>query len=129
MKEDSEWLLRLYVPTKDRYMRYNVDTVRQCLEEIVSRITARYSPDKIILFGSYAYGEPTADSDLDIMVVMETTEMPHKRSTALRRLLKDIAIPKDIIVKTPDEFERFKNVVGTIVFPAAHGGRVVYARQ
>lgn len=104
-------------------------TVQENLNEIVKRITSFCSPEKIILFGSYAYGQPTADSDLDIMIVMDTIEMPHKRAVSLRRLLRDIALPKDIIVKTPDEFERYKDVIGTIVFPAAHHGKVLYERS
>lgn len=104
----------------------NIDDI---INEIVSRITSSYSPEKIILFGSHAYGQPTADSDLDIMVVMDTPELPHKRAVPLRKLLRDIAVPKDIIVKTPAEFERFKDVIGTLVFPVAHHGRVIYERS
>jgi len=98
------------------------------LKEAVRKIVNEFNPEKIILFGSYAYGKPTPDSDIDLMVVMETKERPHKRAVSLRRILKDLGIPKDIIVKTPDEFERFKDIVGTIVYPAAHKGRVLYER-
>lgn len=104
------------------------ESLNDILNEIVKRITSFCSPEKIILFGSYAYGQPTQDSDLDIMVVMDTSEMPHKRSVSLRKLLRDISMPKDIIVKTPDEFDRYKDVIGTIVFPAAHHGKVIYER-
>lgn len=98
------------------------------MKEAVRKIVSEFNPEKIILFGSYAYGKPTADSDVDLMVVMETTERPHKRAVALRKILKNLGIPKDIIVKTPDEFERFRDIVGTIVYPAAHKGRVLYER-
>lgn len=98
------------------------------MREAVSKIVSIGDAEKIILFGSYAYGKPTTDSDIDLMVVMETNERPHKRSVALRKTLKDLDIPKDIIVKTPDEFNRFKDIVGTIVYTAAHRGRVLYER-
>lgn len=98
------------------------------LKEAVRKIVSEFNPEKIILFGSYAYGKPTSDSDIDLMVVMDTKERPHKRAVALRKILKNLGIPKDIIVKTPDEFERFKDIVGTIVYPAAHKGRVLYER-
>ncbi|MBF0466761.1 MAG: nucleotidyltransferase domain-containing protein [Nitrospirae bacterium] len=101
----------------------NVD---ETITEIVQRIAAFCSPEKIILFGSYAYGKPTTDSDLDIMIITDTVEAPHKRAVPLRKLLRDISVPKDIIVKTPDEFKRYKDVIGTIVYPAAHHGRVIY---
>lgn len=98
------------------------------LKEAVRKIVSEFNPEKIILFGSYAYGKPTPDSDLDLMVVMETKERPHKRAVALRKILKNLGVPKDIIVKTPDEFERFRDIIGTIVYPAAHKGRVLYER-
>ena len=98
------------------------------LKEAVRKIVSEFDPEKIILFGSYAYGKPTPDSDLDLMVVMETKERPHKRAVALRKILKNLGVPKDIIVKTPDEFERFRDIIGTIVYPAAHKGRVLYER-
>lgn len=98
------------------------------LKEAVRKIVSEFNPEKIILFGSYAYGKPTPDSDIDLMVIMETKERPHKRAVALRKILKNLGVPKDIIVKTPDEFERFRDIVGTIVYPAAHRGRVLYER-
>ncbi|QWR76786.1 nucleotidyltransferase domain-containing protein [Candidatus Magnetomonas plexicatena] len=101
----------------------------ETLNEIIQRIASFCSPEKIILFGSYAYGAQTSESDLDIMVIMETLSPPHKRAVSLRKLLRDISVPKDIIVKTPDEFKRYKDVIGTIVYPAAHYGRIVYERK
>lgn len=99
------------------------------LKEAVDRIIKRFNPEKIILFGSYAYGKPTADSDIDLMIVMDTDEKPHKRAVLIRKALKDIGIPKDIIVKTPQEFERFKDIVGTVIYPAAHKGKLLYEKR
>lgn len=99
------------------------------LKEAVRRIIEKFNPEKIILFGSYAYGQPTADSDMDLMVIMNTEEKPNKRAVPLRKALKGIGIPKDIIVKTPEEFDRFKNIVGTVIYPAAHKGKVLYERR
>ena len=65
------------------------------LKEAVRRIIENFNPEKIILFGSYAYGQPTADSDMDLMVIMDTDEKPHKRAVTLRKALKGIGIPKD----------------------------------
>jgi predicted nucleotidyltransferase len=103
--------------------------IESYLKNIVAKIINNFDPDKIILFGSYAYGHPTGDSDMDIMIVMDTDEKPHKRAVSVRKVLKGIGIPKDIIVKTPEEFERFKDIVGTIVYPAAHKGRIIYERR
>ena len=103
--------------------------IESYLKNIVDKIINNFNPDKIIIFGSYAYGHPTVDSDMDIMIVMDTDEKPHKRAVSVRKVLKGIGIPKDIIVKTPEEFERFKDIVGTIVYPAAHKGRIIYERR
>lgn len=103
--------------------------IESYIKNIVDKIINNFNPEKIILFGSYAYGHPTVDSDMDIMIVMDTDEKPHKRAVSVRKVLKGIGIPKDIIVKTPEEFERFKDIVGTIVYPAAHKGRIIYERR
>lgn len=47
--------------------------IQQTLDEIVRRLVAEYQPEKIILFGSYAYGQPHADSDLDMLIIKETS--------------------------------------------------------
>ena len=69
------------------------------------RIAREFHPERIILFGSYAYGTPTADSDVDLMVVM-----PHRGSgprTATRiRLACPRTFPMDLIVRTPAEVRR-----------------------
>ena len=98
------------------------------LKIVVEKITSNFTIERIILFGSYAYGHPTTDSDIDLMVVMETGEQPHKRAVPIRKILKGTGLSKDIIVKTPQEFERFKDIVGTIVYPAAHRGKILYER-
>ena len=103
--------------------------IETSLKEAVDRIIKRFNPEKIILFGSYAYGKPTMDSDIDLMIVMDTDEKPHKRAVLIRKALKDIGIPKDIIVKTPQEFERFKDIVGTVIYPAAHKGKLLYEKR
>lgn len=99
------------------------------IKEAVKRIIDGFNPEKIILFGSYAYGHPSPDSDMDLLIVMDTNAKPHKRAVPIRKVLKGIGIPKDVIVKTPDEFERFKDVIGTIIYPAAHKGRLLYERR
>lgn len=98
------------------------------LKIAVEKIKRNFNPEKIILFGSHAYGNPTVDSDVDLLIVMDTDAKPHKRAVPIRKILKDIGIPKDVIVKTPEEFERFKDIIGTIIYPAAHKGKVLYER-
>lgn len=79
------------------------------LPEITRRILAVSSPQKIILFGSYARGDYGPDSDLDLMVVMDQVDSPRSESVRLRRALRGLLAPVDIIVATPEQLERHKN--------------------
>lgn len=98
------------------------------LQEVVKRIVAQCRPEKIILFGSRAKGQGGAASDIDLLVVTAANGSKRQLAVALHRALRDIGMPKDIIVVRPDEFERYRNVIGTIVYPAAHSGQVLYDR-
>ncbi|MBI1833119.1 MAG: nucleotidyltransferase domain-containing protein [Planctomycetes bacterium] len=63
------------------------------------QVAERFKPDKIILFGSFAYGEPNEDSDVDLLVVMPC---PNEISQAIRiRTALDAPFPMDLIVRTP----------------------------
>jgi uncharacterized protein len=77
--------------------------VNQALLQAVRKIVNDLHPDKIILFGSYAYGIATPDSDIDLLVIMETDKSPKERSWQVSRLLIPRPFPVDIIVKTPAE--------------------------
>jgi predicted nucleotidyltransferase len=96
------------------------------IAEMVRRIVERFHPEKIVLFGSYARGNPTGDSDVDLLVVMQVTTSKRKQAAEIDVALADIGLPKDIIVVTPDEVERYRDVVGSIVYPAIREGKVLY---
>lgn len=75
---------------------------------IVTRLRDTYQPSKVILFGSYAYGKPTSDSDIDLLIIKRTKKPFHRRLYEVRRLLFPLLRnqPFDPIVMTPQEFER-----------------------
>lgn len=79
--------------------------VAKTLPPAIERIASELKPEKIILFGSYAYGEPTPDSDVDLFVIMETKAKRAERYLAVSRLLRPRQFPVDIIVRTPKEVE------------------------
>ena len=81
--------------------------VDDAFNEIVERIVDRYQPEKIILFGSHAYGRPDADSDLDLLIVKQTKEHPIDRRVQVRTILRSIKAGLAIspIVVTRDEIE------------------------
>jgi len=89
----------------------------------------RFSPDRVILFGSHARGEGSRESDLDLLVLFSQLEDPRGRAAEIYRLLSGTPIPKDILVSTTARFERYKNVPNTIYWPAAREGRVLYERS
>ncbi len=79
--------------------------VAQTLPQAVERIVSVLKPEKIILFGSYAYGNPTHDSDVDLLVIMKTRKKRAERYVAVSQVLYPRQFPVDIIVKTPKEVE------------------------
>lgn len=98
------------------------------IEELGQRIGREFDAERVVLFGSYARGVVTDDSDVDLLVVAETSLPPRKRYGAVRRLVVDYPAAFDIIVKTPDEYARWRSVVNTIVYFAEKSGRVLYER-
>lgn len=96
------------------------------LNEVVDRIARKFNPVRIILFGSWARGEATKDSDLDLLVVL--TKVEHKRKAAIQigNTLSNLPISKDIIVTTPEEIAKYGRTVGNILRPALEEGKIIY---
>src|SRR5450631_3279881 len=98
------------------------------LDDLVRRIAERFSPEKIILFGSRARGDACADSDVDLLVLFSDVADPNKRAAELYASLADFPRPVDIVVSTSARFERYRNVVNTVYWPASREGRILYER-
>jgi predicted nucleotidyltransferase len=99
------------------------------LREVVRRIRAAAEPQQVILFGSRARGEGQADSDLDLLIVMDTDLPRHKRSLPFYRALTGLGLAKDIVVYTPSEIEDWKTASCSLVATALREGRVLYENQ
>ncbi len=95
--------------------------------EIVEKLKP-LAPLKIILFGSYAYGTPTKDSDLDIFVINNNFTSKIKEKSKIRKALKDIKISKDILVETEAYFlsHSDENWINTALYDARHKGEILY---
>lgn len=104
------------------------DSIQEKIDEMVRRIVKRVHPEKIILFGSYARGSATIDSDADILVVMPVKGSKRKRATDIDIALVGVDLPVDVIVVTPEELEQNRNRIGTIIYPALREGKVLYER-
>ena len=98
------------------------------IEEFGRQIGREFDAERVILFGSYARGTVTDDSDVDLLVVADTNLPPRQRYTAVRRLVANAPASFDIIVKTPEEYARWRSVVNHIVYFADKYGRVLYER-
>lgn len=102
--------------------------VKAILDSMAKRIVARFHPEKIILFGSYARGQATCDSDLDLLVIMDLQGSRRQTANEIDLLLADRMVPLDLIILTPEELERQRGLVGTIAHEAAREGVVIYER-
>ncbi len=98
------------------------------LPEITRRILEISDPEKIILFGSFARGDPDYDSDIDLLVIIKNVTSPREESNRLRRALRGLLVPVDLIVATPEQVNRHKDTIGLIYQPALKEGEVLYER-
>jgi uncharacterized protein len=102
---------------------------KSAIDEIVSRIAARFSPDRIILFGSHARGDAHEDSDIDLLVLFSDVDDPHARAAEVyAALIGFCVLPKDIVVSTTARFERYRDVANTVYWSASREGKVLYER-
>ena len=101
----------------------------EIIEEVKNRLVKTYNPIAIYLFGSYAWGNPTEDSDLDLLIVVDTSdEKSFKRTIPGHRALRGLDISKDIIVHTKEVFDRRSNEITTLEYKIKKDGKVLYAR-
>jgi predicted nucleotidyltransferase len=99
----------------------------QELTELVDRIVDAVNPEKIILFGSAARGDMTAQSDYDFLIVMP--DGIHKRQTAqyLYKVLAETGSSVDILVTEKSDLEKYKTNIGLIYKTALEEGKILYA--
>ena len=99
------------------------------IEEVKKRLVEVYDPIAIYVFGSYAWGNPTEDSDLDLLVVVdESNEKSYKRPVAGYRAMRGLDISKDLIIQTKKEFESASNNITTLGYKIKKDGELIYAR-
>ena len=101
------------------------------IEEIAKRIALNHKPERIILFGSYALGTPSEDSDMDLLVVVKDSEQPrYKRAREIRKYLWGITdTPKDILVYTQEEIDEWKDVEEAFITTVMKSGKILYENQ
>lgn len=99
------------------------------LKSITQRLVSQFQPEQVILFGSYAWGEPTVDSDLDLMVIVRESHLSdYQRSVLGHRCLSGLGIAKDVVVRTREEFDRWQSVRSSLECKVARQGKLLYDR-
>lgn len=102
--------------------------VEDKLQEVTKRIVEAFNPQWIIVFGSHAYGQPTPDSDVDLLIVMESNERPATRAMQVSKLLRPRPFPVDILVRTPQEIQQRLEMGDYFIREIMERGRVLYER-
>ncbi|KPL13073.1 hypothetical protein AMJ85_00470 [candidate division BRC1 bacterium SM23_51] len=101
---------------------------RAIIQDILERLIAGYAPQKVILFGSYAHGNPRPGSDIDLLIIKETSERFIDRWVAARRALSDSkrTIPVETLVLTPGELSHRLSVGDQFLEEIMEKGEVLY---
>ena len=99
------------------------------LKEIADKIIQALKPEKIFLFGSYAYGRPEKDSDIDLLIIMESNERPAKRRIRVSRVFWDTPTRMDFVVKTPAEVERRLSMGDFFIKKILTKGKLLYDKR
>ena len=105
--------------------------VDQLIARIAERIGREYKPQKVILFGSYARGKPTEDSDIDLFIVKDTDARMVDRFVEVKRLIYDpqLRIPVSPLVYTPQELEERLDMGDDFVEEIMSEGKVPYEEK
>jgi predicted nucleotidyltransferase len=101
--------------------------IQHIIEEATQRLVAEFQPEQVWLFGSYAWGEPNKDSDLDLLVVVpSSSDNSLSRAQKAHGALSGLGMAKDVIVKTRAEVDRVKDLRPTLTYKIMHQGRLLY---
>lgn len=96
---------------------------------MVRRIVTNWNPDQIILFGSHARGVAGTSRDVDSLVVLPLNRDRRTIRLGIRRALSGIGLPKDVVVVSLQEMERYRERPGTIIRAALGEGKILYERK
>ena len=102
--------------------------IRNLIQEIIDKIVLEYQPEKIILFGSHAYGYPDEDSDIDLLIIKNTNERPIDRWVHVCKITSDPKrrIPFEPIVLTKEELQKRIDIGDQFISEILEKGEVLY---
>jgi len=99
------------------------------INEVVERIVSNVNPEKVILFGSYAEGNFDDNSDLDILVVKDMDIPRYKRSRKIRKYLRGVKVPIDLLVYSQKEIDEWKDNEHAFISKVLENGEVLYGQE
>ncbi len=107
-----------------------VDAPTDVLAALTARLVRAFQPQRVVLFGSRAWGTPDTRSDYDLAVVVASSnESIVEREARARRALRDVGVSKDVLVYTVDEIAAFAGVAASLEHRILTDGRVLYDRR
>jgi predicted nucleotidyltransferase len=95
------------------------------IQAFSQRIAEKFQPERIILFGSYASGKPTEDSDVDLLVILPFEELPVEKAIAIRQQIK-APFPLDLMARTPQQIQQRMEMGDFFIQDIMKNGRVLY---
>lgn len=99
-------------------------------KEVIRRLVDEFQPETIYLFGSYAWGMPNENSDMDLLVIVpESRENPIQRAVRAQRSLLGVKAAVDVLVKTREEFQRYTSVKASLEAQIFREGKLLYGRK
>ena len=97
------------------------------LNETIERLKTEFQPEEIYLFGSHAWGTPSEDNDVDLMVIVPNSdERPIRRDQRAQKCLGRLAMPADVLVRTRGEVNRYKHLRASLFHQVLNQGRKLY---
>jgi uncharacterized protein len=99
------------------------------LHGIVAELVCRYRPERVVLFGSYAYGSPHEDSDIDLLIVTDGAPQRDELWRAAHELGCQLHAPLQLVAMTAREYAETRDVIGGVAYPAHQWGVVLYDAQ
>ncbi|MBY0523092.1 MAG: nucleotidyltransferase domain-containing protein [Gemmataceae bacterium] len=106
---------------------WGADVPMRVIRRFARAVGDRFHPHQIILFGSHAYGSPTADSDVDILVIMPARNK-HSQAVKIRWDVPD-PFPMDLLVRTPQEIARGLKEGDTFLTEVVSKGKILYENR
>ena len=95
------------------------------IEAFSEQIVAKFQPEKIILFGSYAYGQPNEDSDVDLLVILPFEEMPVQKAISIRQQM-NYPFSLDLMARTPTQIQQRLEMGDFFIQDIITRGKVLY---